>query len=248
MYTVVLMMALTGSDEATTFGGRRCNGGCNGGGCSVAASHGCNGRGHGCHGGRRIGRGHGCNGGGCHGGAVWSGCHGGGCHASVGCNGGRFAGVEVYRNGGFVEEQSETGPIPGSTVLNGNAPATIIVELPAEARLTVDGQPTTSTSGRRVFLSPPLAQGSEYFYTINAEMTRNGQPVTVTRRVPVTAGRETRITLDFDRDTGAQPREATPARGEAAPQPREPQKQNLERPKNNNNNNNKQNREPQPNP
>lgn len=232
MYTVVLMMAMTGGSETTTFGGRRCHG-CNG---VVAAS--CHGGHGGCHAGRM--RGHGRCHGGCHGG-----CHGcsgavrGGCHGGVGI-------VQPRRNGDFAEEQSETGPIPqNGQVRNGMAPATIIVNLPAEARLTVDGQPTTSTSSRRIFMSPPLANGSEYYYTINAEIMRNGQPVTVTRRVPVTAGRETRISLDFDRDANgnAQPREATPARGESEPA-RDPQ--NLERPKNNNNNN-QQNREPQPN-
>ncbi|MCI0685226.1 MAG: hypothetical protein L0Y71_24265 [Gemmataceae bacterium] len=81
MYTVVLMMAMTGGSETTAFGGRRCQG-CNGG-CSgyVAAScHGCNG---GCNGGRRFG-GRRCNGcagwGGCSGGCYMSSCHG--------CNGG----------------------------------------------------------------------------------------------------------------------------------------------------------------
>lgn len=238
MYTVVLMMAMTGGSETTTFGGRRCHG-CNGCNGVVAAS--CHGGRGGCHAGRM--RGHGRCHGDCHGG--YHGCSGavrGGCHG--GCNGGVGI-VQPRRNGDFAEEQSETGPIPqNGQVRNGMAPATIIVNLPAEARLTVDGQPTTSTSSRRIFMSPPLANGSEYYYTINAEIMRNGQPVTVTRRVPVTAGRETRISLDFDRDANgnAQPREATPARGESEPA-RDPQ--NLKRPKNNNNN--QQNREPQPN-
>ena len=238
MYTVVLMMAMTGGSEATTFGGRRCNGGGCNGGCYASS---CHGGGGGCHGGRAFGR---------------RGCHGGnGCSVSVGCHGGCHGGCSASRggNGGYVvveprrysaEEQSETGPMPvGNRVQNGSAPATIIINLPAEARVTVDGQATTSTAGRRVFLSPPLAQGSEYFYTINAEIMRNGQPVALTRRVPVTAGRETRITLDFDR-------EVTPARGqerndqpnrEAQPNRESPNPApNLERPKNN--------REPQPNP
>jgi uncharacterized protein (TIGR03000 family) len=240
MYTVVLMMAMTGGSETTTFGGRRCNG-CNGGcnGAVASGCHGgCNGRGHGCNGGGRMFGRHGCNGGGCHGG----GCHGG-CSGASACHGGCHGGVATVqprRSGEFAEEQSETGPTPNRAAPNGMVPATIIVELPAEARLTVDGEATTSTSGRRVFRSPPLAQGSEYFYTINAEIMRNGQPVTVTRRVPVTAGRETRITVDFDRDGNTRPRQVRPAAGEADPQPSR-DLPNLERPKNND-------RNPQPNP
>jgi uncharacterized protein (TIGR03000 family) len=241
MYTVVLMMAMTGGSETTTFGGRRCNGGGCNGGCVASCSRGCNGGG--CHGGGRVfGRG-GCHGGGgCHGCSASVGCHGG-CSAYRGGNGGGYVVVEPRRYN--AEEQSETGPRPlENRIQNGSAPATIIINLPAEARLTVDGEATTSTSGRRVFLSPPLAQGSEYYYTINAEIMRNGQPVAVTRRVPVTPGRETRITLDFDRDV-------TPARGEERnDQPKtQPNRESpnnpapnpsLERPKNN--------REPQPNP
>jgi len=100
MYSVVLMMALSGGPEAVDFGGRRC-GGCNGGCHGAVATcngggHGCH-RSHGCHGGglfSRHGRCNGCNGGGCH--AVSHGCSsscnggGHGCHRSScnGCHGG----------------------------------------------------------------------------------------------------------------------------------------------------------------
>ncbi|MCI0685225.1 MAG: TIGR03000 domain-containing protein [Gemmataceae bacterium] len=132
------------------------------------------------------------------------------------------------------------------------APATIVVNLPAEARLTVNGEATQSTSETRVFRSPPLTPGSEYYYTLNAKIMRDGQPVAVTRRVSVAAGRETRVTLDFDRDAGgtAQPREVRPAAGEVDPQPNRDRPNpdapkpspNLERPKNN------PNPQPQPSP
>src|SRR6516164_2596983 len=92
MYSVVLLMALSGGVETPAAdgcaGGYACGGGvaCNGGGC---------------HGGRVFG-GHGCHGGGlfsgrgCHGGGLFSGhgCHGGSscagyssCAGSSGCNG-----------------------------------------------------------------------------------------------------------------------------------------------------------------
>ena len=48
MYSVVLMMAMSGGGEVPDFGRRGCNG-CNGGGCS--SSYGCNG---GCHGGGML--------------------------------------------------------------------------------------------------------------------------------------------------------------------------------------------------
>jgi uncharacterized protein (TIGR03000 family) len=73
------------------------------------------------------------------------------------------------------------------------AKAKVIVELPAaDAKLIVDGRETKpSTETRRVFNTPDLEPGREYFYTMRVEYTRDGQPVTETRRVVVRAGAET---------------------------------------------------------
>jgi uncharacterized protein (TIGR03000 family) len=75
------------------------------------------------------------------------------------------------------------------------APATIVVDLPAEARLSIDGAPTTSTSEHRVFVSPELNPGRDYHYTLKAEILRDGKPVAVAQEVAVRAGEETYVTL-----------------------------------------------------
>lgn len=75
------------------------------------------------------------------------------------------------------------------------APAVITVSLPADARLTVDDRPTQSTSSHRVFVSPVLQPGKDYFYTLKAEVVRDGQTQSVDQRVIVRAGRESRVTL-----------------------------------------------------
>jgi uncharacterized protein (TIGR03000 family) len=80
------------------------------------------------------------------------------------------------------------------------APATFVVSLPADARLTVNGATTKSTSATRTFVSPPLPAGSTFYYRLKAEMMRDGKPITSTRRIAVRAGEETHVTLDF-RDT-----------------------------------------------
>jgi uncharacterized protein (TIGR03000 family) len=82
------------------------------------------------------------------------------------------------------------------TSIDNAAPATIVVNVPADARLTVDGEATTSTSTPRVFVSPTLQAGREYNYTLKAEFVKNGKPVTVSKEVAVRAGQETRVTLD----------------------------------------------------
>jgi len=76
------------------------------------------------------------------------------------------------------------------------APATIVVTLPAEAKLTIDDAATASTSSPRVFMSPALSPGKAYHYTLKAEYTKDGKPVTVSRQIEVRAGAETRVDLN----------------------------------------------------
>jgi uncharacterized protein (TIGR03000 family) len=75
--------------------------------------------------------------------------------------------------------------------------ATIVVSLPADAKLTVDGKATTSTSDTRVLVSPSLESGKDFVYNLRAEVTRDGQTQSVTRQVIVRAGQETRVTLEM---------------------------------------------------
>jgi uncharacterized protein (TIGR03000 family) len=83
-------------------------------------------------------------------------------------------------------------------------PATLIVSLPAEARLTVDGAATQSTSSTRVFASPALEQGKDYHYNLKAELVRDGRTLAATKSVTVRAGDETRVSLDFPDESLAQ--------------------------------------------
>jgi uncharacterized protein (TIGR03000 family) len=219
MYTMVLLMALNGSAAAPADcfgGGHGCYGGgwaCHGG---YGACHGCNGGGflfggHGCRGGHPLFGGHGCNGGGflfgkhrghgCNGG--WA-CHGGhaACYGGYGaCYGGHGACYGGYMGApygppGPPPEKLKEPPVEKKPKGEGPAPATLIVSLPADATLTIEGTPTTSTSGVRVFTSPVLEPNKDYYYTLKAEVVVNGEPQTITKQVLVRAGEETRVTLE----------------------------------------------------
>ncbi len=74
-------------------------------------------------------------------------------------------------------------------------PASIHVTLPADATLTIDGQPTQSTSADRVFQTPPLETGKEFHYMLRATVVRGDDTVSIERRVTVRAGQETDVTL-----------------------------------------------------
>jgi uncharacterized protein (TIGR03000 family) len=77
------------------------------------------------------------------------------------------------------------------------APATIIVMVPADARLTVDGNATTSTTARRVLVTPSLEVGSEYVYSLTASVVVDGQIVPQTQNVTVRGGSTTQVSFDF---------------------------------------------------
>jgi uncharacterized protein (TIGR03000 family) len=76
--------------------------------------------------------------------------------------------------------------------------ARLIVNLPADATLTVDGVATRSTSDRREFVSPALEAGKVYSYTLRAEFVREGKPVVITRAVSVEAGAEINVSLNAE--------------------------------------------------
>jgi uncharacterized protein (TIGR03000 family) len=77
------------------------------------------------------------------------------------------------------------------------APATILVSLPANATLTVDGTATTGNSNSRLLVSPNLNQGVEYTYTLQAQVVRDGQTLQQTQRVAVRAGEQSRVNFEF---------------------------------------------------
>ncbi len=94
-------------------------------------------------------------------------------------------------------EAKESESIGSPEELSGPARATLVVHLPAEARVTVNDAVTRLTSDTRTFVSPPLPRGQDYHYTLKAELTRNGRTLTTTRRVTVRAGEEKQVTLTF---------------------------------------------------
>jgi uncharacterized protein (TIGR03000 family) len=135
-----------------------------------------------------CGGGYGC-GGGCYG------C-GGGYGAGIATGGGYGAGI-----GGDIAWTTTT-PAQTQQFSEAEAPATIIVNVPAAAKVTIDGVATTSTSSRRVFVSPELSSDKEFHYTLQAEFEQDGKPVSVKKVVAVRGGRQTEVNLFATEATG----------------------------------------------
>jgi uncharacterized protein (TIGR03000 family) len=72
----------------------------------------------------------------------------------------------------------------------------LVVQLPADAKLYVDDQLTkTEGQAERTFSTPSLERGRDYYYILKAEVVRDGQTTSDSRRVIVRAGEEARASF-----------------------------------------------------
>lgn len=77
------------------------------------------------------------------------------------------------------------------------APATLIVRLPADTQLTIDGESMQNGGSVREIESPPLKPGQTYTYTVVGQVVRDGRIVTARKEVDVRADEVTEVALDL---------------------------------------------------
>jgi uncharacterized protein (TIGR03000 family) len=169
-------VAVTAGSESADLGRR---GGCCG--CYGTVSYSCQGC-YGCHG---------CCG-------YVSSCHG--CCGYVTSCHGCCGYVPTHGCCGYVPTHGCCGtviysvPVKTVAVVSPNV-ATVVVKLPADARLTIDGEGTTSTSTERTFESPALEAGKVYSYTLEASYLKDGKTVTVSKKIKIEAGKVSNVDL-----------------------------------------------------
>jgi uncharacterized protein (TIGR03000 family) len=76
-----------------------------------------------------------------------------------------------------------------------DASAQVTVDVPANARVWIDGTPTTSSGSVHNFITPLLKPGSRYTYQIKVTWNDNGHERTQTQAVEFTAGAH--VSVDF---------------------------------------------------
>ena len=81
------------------------------------------------------------------------------------------------------------------------ASATIFLSVPADAKVSIDGVGTSSTSATRTFVTPELLPAEEFVYVLSAEIVRDGQTLKVSEQVTVRAGEETRVQFGAEKFT-----------------------------------------------
>jgi len=175
MYSVILMMALSGGATETPTGAYKHDAGytCNG----WADGHGCGGQHTACYGYALNCR------------AVYNNCFG-----SYPTYWATPVSPYFYLPPAppKTENKPPVTPKPGTDAAKA-APAEIVVSLPADARLSADGQPTNLVTPVRRFFTPALTAGREYVYTFKMDVMRNGREVSEAKRVVVRAGETTRV-------------------------------------------------------
>jgi uncharacterized protein (TIGR03000 family) len=147
----------------------------------------------GCCGGSCIGSCTGCFGGGVYyGSAVYGGCYGTSC---AGCIGGGCVGVPLVGAAGDLPavpvaaapavpvEHASLKPAGGDP-----SAASLLVSLPAAAKLYVDGQLVPGDGSARRFHTPPLTAGQSFYYELKAEVLVAGKVETEEAKVVVRAG------------------------------------------------------------
>ncbi len=89
----------------------------------------------------------------------------------------------------------------------GNGRATVLVRLPADAKLFAEGRLLSQKAGERQFVTPELPTGQEFQYKFRVEYDRDGETISVAKRVVVKAGGT--VTLEFsDLSAKARPQPA----------------------------------------
>ena len=71
------------------------------------------------------------------------------------------------------------------------------MNVPDDAKIFVNGQPTTSTGSLRQYVSRSLKNGFNYSYEVRAEIVRDGKPVEQVKTINVRAGETATLAFDF---------------------------------------------------
>lgn len=108
---------------------------------------------------------------------------------------------------GAIVAVSLAGPAPAAPPApygqaDSGAPATagsarLIVRVPEDAAVYLEGQKMQSTGPLRHYVSPPLRPGVQYTYTVRVDAARDGQTASKTVRVPVQAGQQIEVAGSF---------------------------------------------------
>ncbi len=75
---------------------------------------------------------------------------------------------------------------------------TLTVNVPADAKVYVNGQATTSTGAARSYVSRGLRNGFKYAYEVRAQVVRDGRTIEEVKTIELRAGEVSRLAFDLN--------------------------------------------------
>lgn len=110
--------------------------------------------------------------------------------------------VECERNGKKLVSQRSVTARPGfieELDFNFYEPTVVTLNVPADAKVFIAGQPTKSTGAIRKFTTADLAPGSTWSdYEVRVEINRNGEKIVKTEKLRITAGDDQMVAFNFE--------------------------------------------------
>jgi uncharacterized protein (TIGR03000 family) len=104
---------------------------------------------------------------------------------------------------GVVPPAPAPGPAPGSPTSTMRTDGLLSVTVPDDAKIFVNGQPTTSLGDVRHFVSRDLQPGFNYTYEVKAEAIRGGRMIERVKKVDLRAGESANLAFDFEADSAS---------------------------------------------
>ncbi len=92
---------------------------------------------------------------------------------------------------------NDAAPEPPPAAARADA-GTLMVSVPADAKVYVNGKPTTSLGSQRSYVSRGLRSGFKYAYEVRAEVVRDGRKIEEVKTVELRAGEISRLAFDLN--------------------------------------------------
>ena len=107
-----------------------------------------------------------------------------------------YGGFGAYSNNGYVSRVARTNAPTQSSSQPASDSIRLTVDVPANAKVTINGLATTSTGEHRTYVSKGIQPGSAYLYQVRAEFVRDGKSVTEEKTVSLTGGQTSSVIFD----------------------------------------------------
>ncbi len=121
-----------------------------------------------------------------------------GSYGSCGSSGGYIVPQQPPQQQGGESSEGDGEAAEGDEAYYGGSSAVLTVDVPAEARVLVNGTLTRTTGTHRRYISRALAPGYSYTYTVQAQIERDGKTIDETKTIDLQSGGSANLAFTLD--------------------------------------------------